>query len=190
MWQCIGTYPGSRREDPVIAPSLFLFWPHVWQMEVPGPGSEPAPQQWPEPQQQHRQVLSPLSHQGAPAPLSFPLLHCLPPLGLRWGARLLLSLDCDSSDLMLLLCWQEPFLNCLFRGFVICSAHLPAFSESLLKSIPQRISSYEHAVLSLWLNRGGASWCPFCYVTHSQVSDTTIMGGENSLSPAQCLCQH
>ena len=41
-------------------PVCFWFWPCLWHAEVPGPGVEPVPQQWP------WQVLYPLSHQGTP----------------------------------------------------------------------------------------------------------------------------
>ena len=40
-------------------------------MEVPGPGIKPAPQQWPEPQQQQWRILNSLCHKGAPLLSSF-----------------------------------------------------------------------------------------------------------------------
>ena len=35
-----------------------LFWLHPWHVEVPGPGIEPTPQQWPEPQQWQCWILN------------------------------------------------------------------------------------------------------------------------------------
>ena len=46
---------------------LFLFWPCLWHVELPGPGTEPVPQQWPKPQQQQHQILNPPCHVGSPA---------------------------------------------------------------------------------------------------------------------------
>ena len=43
---------------------FFFFWPHPQQGGVPGPGIEPAPQQW------QCQILNPLSHQGTPGETS------------------------------------------------------------------------------------------------------------------------
>ena len=37
--------------------SVFLFWPHTWHMEVPGPRIESVPQLWPTPQLQQRWIL-------------------------------------------------------------------------------------------------------------------------------------
>ena len=36
---------------PVNVSFLVLFWPHLWHVEIPGPGIEPVPQQWPKPLQ-------------------------------------------------------------------------------------------------------------------------------------------
>ena len=43
--------------------SFFLFWPCLWQVEVPGPGVEPTPQQWLEPRQWQHWILTLLSFQ-------------------------------------------------------------------------------------------------------------------------------
>ena len=40
--------------------------PHPWHLEVPQPGTEPAPQQWPKLLQRQHQILNPLCHQGTP----------------------------------------------------------------------------------------------------------------------------
>ena len=40
--------------------------PQSHHMEVPRPGIQPVPQQWPKPKQWQHQVLNPLSHQGTP----------------------------------------------------------------------------------------------------------------------------
>ena len=45
---------------------IFIFWPHLWHMEIPRPGIQPALQQWPELQQWQHQILNLLSHQGTP----------------------------------------------------------------------------------------------------------------------------
>ena len=36
---------------------LFFFWLYLWHVEIPGPGIEPVPQQWPRPQQQQCHIL-------------------------------------------------------------------------------------------------------------------------------------
>ena len=46
--------------------AFFSLWPHLWHVEVPGPGTEPAPQRRPEPQQWQHQILNLLHHQGIP----------------------------------------------------------------------------------------------------------------------------
>lgn len=40
----------------------FLFWLPPWQVQVPGPRIQPAPQQWPEPPQWQSQILNVLRH--------------------------------------------------------------------------------------------------------------------------------
>ena len=48
---------------------FFFFWPYPWHMEVPGPGTESAPQQW-------HQIFNPLSHPRASrGNFSFLTLH-------------------------------------------------------------------------------------------------------------------
>ena len=43
---------------------IFVFWPHPQHVEVPGPGMDPAPQQWPELEQWQRLILNPLEPPG------------------------------------------------------------------------------------------------------------------------------
>ena len=45
---------------------FFFFFPYPQHAEILGPGIEPAPWQWPEPQQWQCQVLNPQHHQGTP----------------------------------------------------------------------------------------------------------------------------
>ena len=42
------------------------FFPHLQHMEVPGPGIEPKPQQWPKALQWQCQILNPLHHKRTP----------------------------------------------------------------------------------------------------------------------------
>lgn len=44
--------------------TIHLYWSHPQHVEVPGPGIEATPQQWPEPQQGQWQIFNPLTHQG------------------------------------------------------------------------------------------------------------------------------
>lgn len=46
---------------------FFFFWSYPSHTEVPLPGIESVPQQWPEPQQWECQILNPLSYQGTPS---------------------------------------------------------------------------------------------------------------------------
>lgn len=52
---CIGVY------SKYLSPPLFFFWSHQQHAEVTGPGTEPAPLQWPQLQQAepHRNFLFP-----------------------------------------------------------------------------------------------------------------------------------
>ena len=43
-----------------------FFWPHLWHVELPGPGIKPTPKQQSKPQQWHHQILNLLNHQGTP----------------------------------------------------------------------------------------------------------------------------
>ena len=45
---------------------LFCCWLLLWHVEIPRPGTEPMPQQWPEPQQRQGQILNLLSHKRTP----------------------------------------------------------------------------------------------------------------------------
>ena len=52
--------------------SIYLFRPHLWHVEIPRPGIEPVPQQWPKLLQWQCWILNPLQHQRNPK-----LLHIL-----------------------------------------------------------------------------------------------------------------
>ena len=52
-----------KYQQPLWGPYFFL-WPHSRHAEVLGPGIEPMPQLWPEPQQWLHKILKLLSHQG------------------------------------------------------------------------------------------------------------------------------
>ena len=43
---------------------LMFFWPHLWHVEVPGPGMKPEPQLQPTPQLQQCQIFNLLCHRG------------------------------------------------------------------------------------------------------------------------------
>ena len=59
--------------------SLF-FWPHPWHAEVPRPGIEPLPQEWPVQHQWQCQILNLLSPQGTPQqPFLIPSVFLLLP---------------------------------------------------------------------------------------------------------------
>ena len=49
----------------------FIFWLHLWHVEVLRPGIKPKPRQQPKPQQWQCQSLNLLSHQGTPFSLIF-----------------------------------------------------------------------------------------------------------------------
>ena len=43
-----------------------FFWSHLWQVEVPGPGIKPVPQQWPKSLEWQCWILNPLSFKRTP----------------------------------------------------------------------------------------------------------------------------
>ena len=61
---------------------FFSFWPHPLQAEVPRPGIEPVPHQWPEPPQWQCQILNVLSYKGTPRNINYLCSH---PIVLKSG---------------------------------------------------------------------------------------------------------
>ena len=57
-----------------------VFWPCLWHAKVPGPGMEPAPQQWLEPLQWQHQLFNLLHHKGTPEATFFFCLFRAPPV--------------------------------------------------------------------------------------------------------------
>ena len=48
------------------SPTICIFWPHPWHVEVLGLGIKPEPQQRPELLQRQQWILNPLGHKGTP----------------------------------------------------------------------------------------------------------------------------
>ena len=63
--------------DSQITISVYIYWPHLQHMDVPGPAIKSTPQQRPQRQLWQCQILNPLCHQGTPSYHHLEMLHFL-----------------------------------------------------------------------------------------------------------------
>ena len=82
-----------RNLQPILSLSLSLslfFLLHPWHVQVPRPGTEPTPQQWPKLLQWQHQILNLLCHKGTPGfPFLKHLLHSLDTRGFLFKGSLI-----------------------------------------------------------------------------------------------------
>ena len=118
---------------------LLFFWLCLWCVGVPGPVTEPVPQQWPLSQQWQCRVLNLMSHQGTPNYLLFSPIH-------PWSLPIT---DLNSSVLKILrlsFCWRDKTLP---FGVAFFNCHPTVLTSKFLEGVVY--TCYLHFPACIWL---------------------------------------